>query len=234
MSAVLQTVFLITCSLVVHEKLWASAGDKVTSNGLYQNYTEALKAAENATSPSNQTFTIGAGAVNTTSPNTTGDDDASSVGPMTSKLETMEMGFWLTLPRNVLVYTIITIMAYYWQIGLERAFPARPRLSDAKVLSNTGQFREDESREEEVVKKWISRGKVHRASLSWWNTWIKWVLDVVVGGLWMNSVYCLLDGLLKMGPTAEILNVFKWVGLSPPFHRLQLFALRERTPMLMS
>jgi hypothetical protein len=34
---------------------------------------------------------------------------------------------------------------------------------------------------------------------------VKWVLDVLIGGLWTASVYCLLDGLLKMKSSPKVL-----------------------------
>lgn len=219
-SAVLQTICLITCSLVAHHILWISAGDKFANIDLYHNYTEALKAADNAAEANNQTLRIEAGAVNMTFSSNSQDNGTSSSGPSKFHIDDLqdvlnpdhEFSFWKTLPRHVFVYTVITILGYYWQIGLERAFPARPRPSALKVLSDEGKLGDDESREEEIVKKWINQGKVRRASLSWWNTFIKWVLDVVIGGLWVNGVYCLLQGLLEWKPIVEVLKGLKGVS----------------------
>ncbi|KUJ22217.1 uncharacterized protein LY89DRAFT_396234 [Mollisia scopiformis] len=209
-SAVLQTVFLIACGLVISHNLYLSVEGKFTSNDLYKNWTEAVELAAKNHNRSNQTtLAIGPGAVVISN-----DTAFNATSTSTSSSNSNESFYLKSLPRDLLVYTIITIMAYYWQIWLERTFPARPRPS-VKVVSE--KFGDDESREEEVVKKWIAQGKIRRASLSWWNTFVKWALDMVVGGLWMTTVYILLGGLLKMDTSPKALfKGLKWVRLSIP------------------
>lgn len=212
-SAVVQTVFLIACRLIISHNFHASAEGKLTNNDLYKNWTEAIELAVNTSTASNHTTpTMETSHLHIVFSNDTG---GNSTLTNTSVLNSEESFYWRALPRDVFVCTIITILGYYWQIWLERTFPARTRPSE-KALSEKFAELDDESREEEVVKKWIARGKIRRASLSWWNTIIKWVLDVVVGGLWMASVYCLLDGLLKMKSSPKVLlNGLKLVGVPP-------------------
>ena len=215
-SAVIQTVFLIACRLIISRNLQASAEGKLTSNDLYKNWTQVVELAINASKASNHTTpTIQASSLHTVFSNDTG---VNSTLTNTSVSNSEESFYWRTLPRDVFTCIIITILGYYWQIWLERTFPARTRPSE-KVVSEKFAERDDESREEEVVKKWIAQGKIRRASLSWWNTFVKWVLDVVIGGLWTASVYCLLDRLLKMKSSPKVLlKGLKSVGLStsPP------------------
>jgi hypothetical protein len=212
-SAVVQTVFLIACRLIISRNLHASAEGKLTNNDLSQNWTQAVELAGNASKASYHTTpTIEAGLLHKVFSNNTG---VNRTLTNTSVSNSEESFYWRTLPRNVFACTIIAILGYYWQIWLERTFPARTRPSE-KVVSEKFAELDDENREEEVVKKWIAQGKIRRASLSWWNTFVKWVLDVVIGGLWMASVYCILDGLLKMKSSPKVLlKGLKLVGLSP-------------------
>ena len=212
-SAVVQTVFLVACGLIVSHNLSASAEDKLTNNDLFKNWTQAVEFAGNASTASNSTTpTIDAGPLHITVSNDTG---VNSTLTNPSGSNSQESFYWRTFPRDLLVCTICAILGYYWQIWLERAFPARPRPSE-KLVSEKFAEGDDESREEEVVKKWIAQGKIRRASLSWWNTFIKWVLDLVIGGLWMAAVYCFLERLLKMKSSPKLLlKGLKWVRLSP-------------------
>ena len=212
-SAVVQTVFLIACRLIISHSLHASAEGKLTNNDLYKNWTQAVELVANASIASNHTTpTIEANPFHGGFSNDTG---VNSTLTNTSASNIEESFYWKTLPRDVFVSTVIAILGYYWQIWLERTFPARSRPSE-KVVSEKFSEGNDESREEEVVKKWIAQGKIRRASLSWWNTFMKWVLDVVIGGLWMTTVYCLLEGLLKMKSSPKVLlKGLKWVRLSP-------------------
>ncbi|KAE9373950.1 hypothetical protein N431DRAFT_439043 [Stipitochalara longipes BDJ] len=201
-SAVVQTVFLIACRLIISHNLHASAEGKLTNNDLYKNWTQAMELAGNTSKAINHTTpTIDAGPLHIVVANDTG---VNSTLTNISVSNSEESFYWETLPREVFACTIIAFLGYYWQIWLERTFPARPRPSE-KVVSEKFAEQDDESREEEVVKKWIAQGKIRRASLSWWNTFVKWVLDVVIGGLWMASVHYLLVGLLKMKPSPKVL-----------------------------
>jgi hypothetical protein len=108
-----------------------------------------------------------------------------------------EKRFYLTLlPLNLLYFVLTVPLRYYWYIALERAFPARPRAAvevayqpEKKVKA----FDDDEHHDEEVVKRWIAQGKVRRASISWTNTFLKWVLDLTVGNIVIQCLSELYD-----------------------------------------
>jgi hypothetical protein len=143
--------------------LHASAEGKLTNNDLYKNWTQAVELAENASKASNHTTpTIQASSLHIVFSNDTG---VNSTLTNTSVSNSEESFYWRTLPRDVFACIIITILGYYWQIWLERTFPARTRPCE-KVVSEKFAERDDESREEKVVKKWIAQGKIRRASLS--------------------------------------------------------------------
>lgn len=96
------------------------------------------------------------------------------------KTEPSKFYTWF-LAHELLFFAIRVPLQYYWHLWLERILPMRPRgdasMSAEKVSVGEG----DQVREEEIVKRWIASGKVKRASLSWWNTFLKWILDITVG-----------------------------------------------------
>lgn len=96
------------------------------------------------------------------------------------------------------LYVPLCLLRHYWHLLLERCFPTRPR---GVEIDYTGKekagIHTDEGQEEEVVKRWIAQGKVRRSSISWWNTFIKWVLNGTVGDLWFVALQYWLDGFLR-------------------------------------
>ena len=101
------------------------------------------------------------------------------------------------VPRNLVFDIIVHVLNYDWQIWLERTFPARPKGSKAAskyVKDKTG---ENEDVEEEIVKKWIAQGKVRRASISWCNTFTKWIIDLLARDLWRSAIKVFLRWLLQ-------------------------------------
>ena len=94
-----------------------------------------------------------------------------------------------TLPMEVISCLILSIFQYCWLIGLERAFPARSLKTNVPIKVKVGL---DDSHEEEIVQTWIARGRVRRTSLSWCNTFLKWVLNVTIGRLGLITLSCIL------------------------------------------
>ncbi|KAI4652354.1 hypothetical protein J4E93_002555 [Alternaria ventricosa] len=137
----------------------------------------------------------------------------------TADSEIPESFYRRTLPREVIISLALAILQYWWLIGLERILPARPRYRDAPVQQKE-QVEENEDREEEVVKKWIAQGRVHRASLNWRNTFVKWVLDMTVGMLSIFTVEHMLRQLLKM---KSPMLIFKDLGEHLIFNFLGTF-----------
>lgn len=114
-----------------------------------------------------------------------------------------------TLPRDILFTTIISPLYYYWHIWLERTFPARPRPAPT---SEKAEFPDETSHEEDVIQKWIAQGKIRRASLSWYNTLVKWILNMVVGSLWQAALESVLGDLWALRLPKPKLSRMKWVS----------------------
>lgn len=229
LSTVFQTVLLLTCTTITTHHLWTSASGKFTSIELYKNYTDATKLRIQPETPadivlppiSTITFDI-SDPLNFTihNTNTTNTDETyPPEGAVEYEDEDEEASFYKhQLPRTVITHIIISLLACYWQLALERAFPARPRpppssSPHSEVNAKTGEY--EDSREEEVIKKWMAQGKVRRASLSWCNTLVKWLLDVVVGGLWVTAVSCMVGRVLDFEPEEGVLEGLKGVCKTP-------------------
>lgn len=102
--------------------------------------------------------------MNLTSPNN------STQKPFWDTSEPEENFYRATLPKSVLSFLVLGVCSYYWHVGLERAFPARARgvvvSGSSQIGREKGSGDENEGREEEVVKRWIARGRVRRSSVS--------------------------------------------------------------------
>lgn len=97
------------------------------------------------------------------------------------------------LTRWFVVAFFHSLLRYQWHIWLERALPTRPRgnLEAAQKANVTVEL--DEDKEEEVVKRWIAQGRVRRASVSWCNIILKWILLMLLG----NFTACVLDSFVE-------------------------------------
>lgn len=105
------------------------------------------------------------------------------------KIEPVEFYTW-SLVIQLAFFALGIPLQYYWHIWLERILPMRPRgggsTSAQAEKINVGEGHQDH--EEEIVKRWIATGKVKRASLSYWNTFLKWILDITVGNTILGIV----------------------------------------------
>lgn len=88
--------------------------------------------------------------------------------------------FSASTARTLLYAAVASAVGYYWNLWLERRLPARPR-GDLSSVNHDKLADGDEQLEEKIVEKWIASGKIKRASLSFWNTLAKWLLDISVG-----------------------------------------------------
>ncbi|KAJ4291870.1 hypothetical protein N0V90_009766 [Kalmusia sp. IMI 367209] len=112
-----------------------------------------------------------------------------------------------TLPIDTFATLIVCVLQYCWLIWLERMFPARPRRRDVP-LDTKENFEMSEDREEEVVKKWIAQGRVRRASLSWCNTFFKWILGLTVMRVWYFAVLYIIRRTVKLRSPKKV-----WKGM---------------------
>ncbi len=88
--------------------------------------------------------------------------------------------FSFSTARALLYAAVASLVGYYWNLLLERQLPARPR-GDSSSYNNDKLAEGHEQLEEKIVEKWLANGKIKRASLSFWNTVAKWLLDISVG-----------------------------------------------------
>jgi hypothetical protein len=185
--AVLQTVALWTCAFVVSHHLVTNAFDNATKTELWQNITSAYEGAVNASAQTllnstanNQTSKYGT-FLNGTAANHTGKglfgSDADS-----------ESFYLKSLPREVFLLFVLTPLYYQWHMWLERFLPGRGSVTALMPAGEKSGLDEGDNHEEEVVQRWIAQGKVRRASLSWWNTFLKWALHLTVGTLWTDCL----------------------------------------------
>ncbi|KAK7957953.1 hypothetical protein PG988_012801 [Apiospora saccharicola] len=134
------------------------------------------------------------------------------------------------LPKKILAVMLTSALIYLWAVGLEWAFPTRPRgIQDGEANPPTtpNTKREtviielSEKQEEVVVERWIAKGRVRRSSISWYNTMIKWLLEIVaramLEGVVVDLSMALMNG--KAWNTPEdfwgdiILSCVKsWIG----------------------
>jgi hypothetical protein len=199
-SAVLYTTILIALKYVVyHEITRREANPKLWEDPVWKNLTnavgtiEALKGTtDNRPGPRNTNITISNGTllVNSTAPN--------------MGFHTLNENYYRELPRDIFLYALLVPLQYYWNIGLERLFPTRARAVEVSYEPGKKEksFDDNEDRDEEVVMRWMAQGRVRRSSVSWMNTFFKWVLHLTVGKLVYEVVFHLVEG------------VVKWRGLS--------------------
>jgi hypothetical protein len=117
------------------------------------------------------------------------------------------------LPRELVVHMVIFALQYWWFAGLERLLPTRPRSKEVP-RQRENKVELSEGREEEVVEKWIAQGKVQRASLSWCNTFLKWVLVMTVGELLLRTGEHVVREAISLSSPRSILAGLKSVSCS--------------------
>ena len=204
LTSVFQATLLSTLAAVTWhystQNAWTPIGDY--QDAYKRNQTEAnLRDAMEK----NGTFTVES--LNFTSWNSTTDPQAAN-----------DKFLYTELPKSIIMSLVLTVVRYWWLMALERFLPARPRAQPVPATP-APEKDDDDSREEEVIRKWIEAGKVRRASLSWGNTFAKWMLDLTVGAFCLT----LLDFLLTCAsdlkwPWKEF---EKWVSFSPRLRRLK-------------
>jgi hypothetical protein len=134
----------------------------------------------------------------------------------TANNSTSDSFYGRKLPREIVISFVLAMLQYWWLIGLERILPTRPRYRDVPARQKD-QVEESEDREEEVVKKWIAQGRVHRASLNWRNTFLKWLLDLTIGLLCVFTVEHMLRQTLKLKSPMLIFDDLDGVSSYPYF-----------------
>lgn len=200
-TAMLGTAALAALSMIISHEMTRSALNSVWEDEAVRNFTSTFFAPAPSSNITNTTTDV---PHNSTALSIVALPDESSpeeLGPSPPR------SFYLqTFPRTLLLVLLLCPLQYYWHIGLERLFPTRPRnvevdYEDEKPEQTGGGGErpavgaDDVAREEEeeVVKRWIEKGRVRQSAVSWRNTLAKWVLHMSLGTLWYEMAWYVLD-----------------------------------------
>jgi hypothetical protein len=161
-SVVLYTTILITLKFIISHEI---DGQGYSDDPVWQNFSRTMETALalNGTGLQNSSITIANGTI------TNGTLIINGTSSVFGSILPGKKPFYLgDLPRSVFVYALLVPLQYYWNIGLKRFFPARPRGVEVSHQREKKEksFDDNEDRDEEVVKRWIAQGRVRRSSVS--------------------------------------------------------------------
>ncbi|KAK7217835.1 hypothetical protein V2G26_005838 [Clonostachys chloroleuca] len=100
--------------------------------------------------------------------------------------------YWNTFPRELLSFTFIAGLMYLWDIWLEDLLPTRPRGVGADAKTEKAVYPNEPK--EETLGRSIVKSGARRASISWRNTFLKWLMDIVFGTMWKSAVSLVIGG----------------------------------------
>jgi hypothetical protein len=214
--AVLQTIALSACAFIVSHHLLSNVYHNTSNTELWQNITRAFEGAANVTSAQARfNSTVNSQTLNNgTIFNETAANNNNTANNPFSLNGSSESFYLKTLPRELFILIILSPLYYYWHIWLERFLPSRPRVTTLMPAGEKSGSGDGANHEEEIVQRWIAQGKVRRASLSWWNTFFKWILNLVVGTFWLQSMRFLLTEVLTGKSPIKVLRMMLgWVNI---------------------
>ena len=129
--------------------------------------------------------------------------------------------FWLKrLPGTIIFTILITPLNYKWQCWLEWMFPGRrgsTRTTTPTQVPEKVDIDSDDEREERIMRKLIAKGKVQRSGLSWFNTFVKWILDITLANLFFICASAFIEDAIDRNPLSETWQTLKIVSLRPAF-----------------
>jgi hypothetical protein len=160
--------------------------DEIWENEMLQNFTDAVPAALLGGGRSSS----GAASGGQQQPPWDSNADGSDLAVLWNSA----CGWIVDLTFVVLVNTLFC----YYEVVMERMFPARPTKVEVVYERPLNSAEADQDgREEQVVREWITKGRVRHASLSWWNTFVKWLLGMTVGGFARELIVEVADVILE-------------------------------------
>jgi cell division protein FtsL len=185
-TALLQATALCTISMILDHHTRGLVFDAVWGDESFTNMFNAvnISASERNKTKSGQ-ITLDAGETSNTT--IALDHTADSFNATARHPFDMPSDFFYshTLPRELFIFVVISALQYWWHTFLERILPGRAK---SKFAPSEKEAEHSEGREEEIVQRWIAQGRLHRASLSWCNTFLKWMVEMTVGRLWYHTV----------------------------------------------
>ncbi|KAI6841504.1 hypothetical protein KC332_g2207 [Hortaea werneckii] len=97
------------------------------------------------------------------------------------------------LPRDLAIQFVLFLANYQWQCLLERYLPTRPQGSNFTAQEKAKVTDDDDMMEDEVMRRLIAKGKVRRASISWCNVFLKWLINNTITFSVIALTYHVLD-----------------------------------------
>ena len=210
---VAQTVLLSVIASVISHHLLSNAYENASQHALFKNFTNAIDLMENHAKDA------AVSGINTIAAGNETVLNATSTFNETKHFNISSADFGLdnstfykkTLPIELLFLIILSPLYYIWHLWLERSFPARPKASVTFERDLKGG--ESSLQEEEIIQRWIASGKIRRSSLSWWNTFVKWIVNLIVAPMWMDAIkYVLKESYHLRLPKTPTLESLKWVS----------------------
>ena len=111
------------------------------------------------------------------------------------------------LPHNVACHSATLVLLYFWNMWLERTFPARPRRSPIfPETTEPERLDDNEQTEPKIVKKWNAHSKFQRSTVSWSNTLIKWLLDLSVGNFVASMLWIVIEQLTEFHHPTKLIS----------------------------
>ncbi|RMX79203.1 hypothetical protein D0869_08478 [Hortaea werneckii] len=97
------------------------------------------------------------------------------------------------LPRDLAIQLMLFLANYQWQCLLERWLPTRPQGSNFTAQEKAKVTDDDDMMEDEVMRRLIAKGKVRRASISWCNVFLKWLINNTITFSVIALAYHVID-----------------------------------------
>ena len=125
-----------------------------------------------------------------------------------------EESFYLkTLPLELMCLLPLVVLSYRWQCWLERVLPTRPRGANPTAQEPEKFGSAVDELEEEITRRLIARGVVRRASISWCNVILKWLLDNTLANLVFGLTFEVLGALWSMQSLKLVYTNVGWVRI---------------------
>ncbi|KAI7549663.1 hypothetical protein KC331_g3664 [Hortaea werneckii] len=129
------------------------------------------------------------------------------------------------LPRDLAIQLVLFLANYQWQCLLERWLPTRPQGSNFTAQEKAKVTDDDDMMEDEVMRRLIAKGKVRRASISWCNVFLKWLINNTITFSVIASAYHVIDEVSHLRSPTQIWKdillgtllqmVIHWFSIAP-------------------
>ncbi|KAI6819383.1 hypothetical protein KC332_g3650 [Hortaea werneckii] len=146
------------------------------------------------------------------------------------------------LPRDLAIQLVLSLANYQWQCLLERYLPTRPQGNTFTAQEKAKVTDDDDMMEDEVMRRLIAKGKVRRASISWCNVFLKWLINNTITFAVIASAYHVIDDASHLRSLSQMWEdlllstlfetVIHWFSISPIFSLigLTIIPVQHRLP----